>query len=437
MNDERAMILKMLQEGKISVEEANALLDVLKEPDEEEGSGFAQADARPTGDEAPASDSGRGSGEAGGDEGRRTHRVFTERAHRDHDYDHDHDHDRDEDYGVHVDFDLSGLKESLRSTMGSVRETMKGVSESLRDAFAGMGDIDIVQEFGRAMGRVRASDERELSAETGSAARLRITNKWGDVRVTGVDSTSISVTARIVCWASDSERAESELGETNVRLEQEEGEWVLASDLGSNRATRIDYELQVPREFAVTVSTASGDLWLEDLNGSQTVKTMSGDINVASLGSQAEDKQLVSTKSGDVIAAALVGDVTLNSLSGDVSVNGFTGVLRVSTQSGDIRVTDGRGSVQLKAMSGDIEAMLVELGEEPIRLTSVSGDAELIVPTDASLDIDAHSASGDAEVRLELADADRSEHRVTGKANGGAMRAELSSVSGDVTVRGV
>ncbi|MFW5687943.1 MAG: DUF4097 family beta strand repeat-containing protein [Spirochaetota bacterium] len=412
MNDERAMILKMLQEGKISVEEANALLDVLNEPEEQPGGGFFKADAGST---PPSGSAHRPTDQPGGQKGPSGHG-----------------------HGVSfdVDLDFSSLKESLRDTMGTVREAMQGVSESLRDAFSGLGEGDFIREFGRAMGRVRLDDERGLSADTGREGSLRITNTWGDVRVTGGDVSAISGTALVTCWGGDEESVREALEATRVDLTQEEGAWVLATQLASEQGTRVDVELTIPRAFSVAVSTASGDLWLEDLAGSQTVNTLSGDINIASLGSGPEDRQQVSTKSGDVVAAALVGDVTLNSLSGDVMVNGFRGTLRATTQSGDIQVAHGEGSVQLKAMSGDINAALIVIGDEPISLTSVSGDVHLEVPAHASLDIVATSTSGDAAVDLELDDAERGEHRVTGRANGGGLRTELSSVSGDVSVSG-
>ncbi|MFW5688881.1 MAG: DUF4097 family beta strand repeat-containing protein [Spirochaetota bacterium] len=391
MNDERAMILKMLQEGKISVDEANALLDVLNEPQPGEPGGFAKAEADPT----------RGAGTA----------------------------------GVHGDFDFAGLKDTLRATMGSVRETMRGVSDSLRDAFEGFGGFDFVHEFGRAMGRAHADEERRLFAETGPDGTLRITNSWGDVRVTGTDSAAVAGTARVTCWAADEERAREKLAGVSVTLDRRDGEWVVESEPADRHSTRIDFELQVPRALAVVVTTASGDLWLEDLSGSQTVNTMSGDINVASLGSDCGAVQLVSSKSGDIIGAALTGDVTLNTLSGDVSVNGFSGVLRVSTQSGDIGVRDGHGSVQLKTMSGDVRAALLSIGAEDVALSSVSGDVDLTVPTDAAFDLEARSTSGDVRAESELEDAVRSGRRLQGRRNGGGVSVTVTSVSGDIIVR--
>ena len=434
MNDERAMILKMLQEGKLTVEEADALLDVLKE-DDETPSGFAgpepggapsQAD-RATAEHAAAGSTGR---RASGEQDASDRTTGEQRRER--------SGSRADGFRIGLDLsdlDISGLQETLRTTMGSVRETVKGVSESLKEAFSEMGDADLAQHFTRAMGKVRASDEREVRAGTGATGGLRVANKWGDVRVTGADVDEIIARAKITCWAADSESAHGCIDDTDLRLEQQAGEWVLLTSLGSDRGTRVDVDLTVPRAFDLTVSTGSGDLWLEDLSGSQTVTTMSGDISVASLGSGPADRHHASTKSGDIVAAELSGEVTLNTLSGDVAVNGFAGALRVSTKSGDIRVSAGRGSVELQAVSGDISAEIEEPGGEGIRLTSVSGDSRLAVPTGTSLRVDLKSVSGSAEVGLELTDAVRGEHRIRGVANGGAFPAVLSSVSGDVSIR--
>ena len=452
MNDERAMILKMLQEGKISLEEADALLDVLNEPGVPEGGGFsAEPQASDTAKAGPEPDAAERPGRSDAHRERASRAdaaAGAETATGAEASSRDEQRSRQggprfsfhRPAGEDVEFDLSGLKDLLRTTMGSVRETVEGVSDSLREAFSETGDAGVANAFARAMGKVRASDERELTAETGSQGRLQVTNTWGDVRVTGVEATTITARARITCWAADEELASAALADTQLRLEERDGAWAfsaeLSSKLGSARGTRIDVELLVPRDFDVTVSGASGDLWLEDLRGSQTVNTMSGDVNVASLGTGADSRHRASTKSGDVIAAELHGDVALNTLSGDVAVNGFAGTLRVSTKSGDIRVTDGRGSVELRAVSGDISAELLELGPESVTLTSVSGDARLVIPTDAGVTVKAKSASGEARVALDLEEASRSEHVVTGSANGGGPAVVLSSVSGDVTVTG-
>ncbi|MCK4515036.1 MAG: hypothetical protein KAU31_07245, partial [Spirochaetaceae bacterium] len=162
MQDERSMILNMLKEGKISVEETEALLEVLNEGEKEEPGGFTTADTGESGERDPhkvvftidASDEKRR--KAGG--GKRDSKS----------------------QGFGFDFDLGGLKESLR-------ETMKGVSEAVKDVMGELSDLDLGNEIFRAMGKIRSEASDETTESVGEATRLSISNKWGDIRVTGDD----------------------------------------------------------------------------------------------------------------------------------------------------------------------------------------------------------------------------------------------------------
>jgi hypothetical protein len=416
MDDERSMILKMLSEGKITVEEADALLDVIKEAEEpEEPAGFtpkgeaAEADARLPDDESAAHEESADRRDRGHRKGPRGH-AFT--------------------FGI----DFGNLKDTLRETMGSVNETMKGVKETIRAAFEGLEGFDIGEEISRAMGRIRAEAERDLSIESDGATGLTIANKWGDLKVTGTDEDVINATARITAWAGEDDVAQAAIDAIDLAFRRDGDQLVLDCAEKPRRGVRIDYDITVPRGMGVTVSTASGDLWLEELSGSQTANTMSGDINVATLGSTSDDVQTIQTASGDVVAAALTGEVTLSSASGDVMIDGFSGVLRVSTQSGDIAVRDGHGPIQLKSMSGDIEARLTETGDGECSLSTVSGDIDLRLPTNAAFTVSARTTSGTVSAPIELADEHRSDNALDGDLNGGGNPLKLSSVSGDLGI---
>ena len=419
MNDERSMILKMLSEGKISVEEADALLDVVNgSAEDEEPAGFASTTASASGgtDSGSSRDENRGASGAVHDDSHKGHKGH-EKGKK----------------GFSFDIDLSGLTESLRETMGSVHETMKGVGATIREAFEGFEGFDIGEEISRAMGRHRTEAERRLNVPTDGATSLTIANKWGDLRVTGADTDEVSVLAKVAAWAEDVEKAETIIADIDVELNRDGDHLILESRSGVRQGVRIDYEITVPRSLDVTVSTASGDLWLEDLAGSQTANTLSGDISVASLGSGTSDIQVVQTKSGDVLAAALSGNITLSTLSGDVTIDGFEGTLEVSSQSGDISVKSGRGTLRLKSMSGSISAETEEIGEG-VSLTTVSGDIDLSLPRSAAFDFAARTESGDISIGCELEDEERSKRRTAGRCNGGGVAVSATSVSGDISV---
>ena len=430
MQDERSVILNMLKEGKISVEEAEALLEVLSEGEKEESGGFATADTGKSGERDPhkvvftidASDEKR-----------------RKAGHR--------RRDRQADGtsgGFNFDFDLGGLKESLR-------ETMKGVSEAVKDVMGELSDLDLGNEIFRAMGKIRSEASDETTESVGGATRLSISNKWGDIRVTGDDlrvtgvdaatdaaTGTVTVRAKATAWGRSQAEADEAIAKVGVRLEQEGDTWYVRSGLEQAPLgrVRVDYEITLPRRMSVSVSSASGDIWIEELDGEQSITTLSGDITVADLGSDPSAAQVMKTKSGDVVGGALTGDISLSSLSGDVEINGFAGNLQVATQSGDITIQDGSGSVQLKTMSGDIDTALGTLGEKPISITSVSGDIELEIPGGSAVDVRAKSVSGQVGVEIDLDVEKSTEHLVVGVANGGGLELAVASVSGDISIQG-
>lgn len=425
------MILNMLKEGKISVEEAEALLEVLNEGENEEPGGFAAADTAES--KAPP-----------GNQKRPHHKaIFTidssdEKHHKAGHRQRDRQRDGTSG-GFNFDFDLGGLKESLR-------ETMKGVSEAVKDVMGELSELDLGKEVFRAMGKIRSEASDEITESVGEATSLSISNKWGDIRVTGDDlrvtgdddADSITVRAKVTAWGRSQEEADEAIGKFGVRLEQEGDTWHVRSGLeqASLGRIRMDYEITLPRRMSVSVASASGDIWIEELDGEQSIRTLSGDITVADLGSDPTTAHVMKTKSGDVVGGALTGEISLSSLSGDVEINGFSGTLQVATQSGDITIQDGSGSVQLKTMSGDIDAALNTLGDKPITVTSVSGDIELDIPGGSAVDVTAKSASGDVEVKMDLDVEKHTEHLLVGSANGGGLELAATSVSGDITIQG-
>ena len=220
-------------------------------------------------------------------------------------------------------------------------------------------------------------------------------------------------------------RRNSRSTRTSVELVERDGAWVLETRLGSERGTRVDVELNVPHGFSVTVSTASGDLWLENLTGSQNVKTMSGDVNVASLGSGVGDRSSCQHEERRCDRSVARRRRRAQQPLGRRRRKRLLRCSARHTQSGDVRVTDGRGTLQAKTMSGDVHAELVDF---PCQATSRSGSPRSAATRgsrtgqSASLDVEAKSTSGDADVALDLDDAQRGEHRVTGTYNGGRVR---------------
>jgi DUF4097 and DUF4098 domain-containing protein YvlB len=148
------------------------------------------------------------------------------------------------------------------------------------------------------------------------------------------------------------------------------------------------------RYCAVDVSTASGDVQVEQATGEVTVNTASGDISVDRAGGQVR----INGASGDVRVGHAGGDVTVHSASGDLDVGHAQGSVKASTASGDISVgTANRGTVHVNSASGDVSVGVPVGTAVWLDLSTVSGSTR----SDLAMS-DAAPATGTAELTLQI-----------------------------------
>jgi hypothetical protein len=166
----------------------------------------------------------------------------------------------------------------------------------------------------------------------------------------------------------------------------------------------LDVVARVPRESAVAVTTASGDVTLEGAFGGVEMKSASGDLEVA----------------GEVD-----GDVVVKSASGDAQLGPVTGSLVAQTVSGDVTAASVDGPVKVKSVSGDVHIDLLREGE--VSIQSVSGDVALGIEEGSCIDVDAGSTSGELSSEVPLS-------RSQDAGDGPVVLIRSHSVSGDFRV---
>lgn len=394
MSEERVMILKMLNEGKITVEEADALLDALSK---------AGADTPESESEFQVEEEGRGHPNEDSEREQQRERPFGDFR-----------------------FDLSGLASGLN-------DVMREVGDSVRSAMQGIKDIDFEREFSRAFGRAKAHQEREMTVETAEATVVRLRNDWGDLHVRGSDTDAVLIQASLTVWAQSEEEAAALADSVQIAAEVS-GDTL---EISPNKPTgvqrvRVDYRIHVPRSMNLELSSASGPLDVGSMDATMQFSGLSGDITLEDLSGKGEFR----TKSGDVTARNLRGDFTLGTLSGDVEIDGVQGSVSSESKSGDITARGASGDLALKTLSGDVVADLVAFSDNRVQLKSFSGDVELTVPISADATIVAETKSGDVECDLPLQLSSHSRKKLSGTLNAGGGSIVLESLSGDVEIEG-
>jgi hypothetical protein len=248
-----------------------------------------------------------------------------------------------------VDVSLSGS-----GSDGSDGVAVDGESVTVNGQDGEDGGTSVGQSSSSSGSSGSGSADEVTTEEISGVGRLEVSTATGQVRVTGTDATSVTVTRSIYRGGAEPEET--------VRHEGD----LLHIESGCTSSTgpcRIDYEVAVPRGVAVTIEAASGDLFTSGLTGSQSVSSVSGSV-------------VLSDVQGQQTAA--------ESTSGDV----------------EVRLLNPPGRLDASSVSGDVTVLVPDSGPYRVVGSTVTGDAEIGVRTDpaAAATISVTTTSGDITV---------------------------------------
>lgn len=323
-------------------------------------------------------------------------------------------------------------------------------------------------------------------------ASIAVENPLGDVRIVGVEEGPATVKVKRVVWAPSEtelqsvwERVAISLSGTDPRLELH----ISAPD-GFEQGT-VDVEITTPRALSnthikthfgnvevahvagtVEASTVSGSLHLHDIEGNVRGETTSGTIRIeniqgaATLATKSGDIEAskvahglnANTASGDVRASdidgerveckSVSGDVRLEcvgqqapcelvgeSISGDVYLTKIAGNLALKAVSGDLFAADCRTDrAQAQSVSGDITLQFSSAFSGALQASTVSGDVDIALPAGSSVRVTLGTASGALRCDHDAQDVTATETLWSGRIGDGVGTLNVQTISGDVRV---
>lgn len=333
------------------------------------------------------------------------------------------------------------------------------------------------------------SHEQEFHLESG--AFVGVENPLGNVTVTGTEGSTATIVVRKAVWAIRNEdlgglmsKIDVSINGTDARLDVKVG----APDFF--REGTVDIELKVPAFVKARVSsrfgtvqitgieglaeavTTTGTLSLIELKGDARGETATGDIVLSKIGGSAA----VATQSGDIQAADIARGLSANAASGDVSVarveggrvecksvSGDVSVKEIGTQapvdvtvesvSGDANLENAAGSIAVKAVSGnvrvanvaptrlqtqtvsgDIAAQLREAFSGTLQVNTVSGDVMLQLPEGSNVRVSLSTMSGDLRCEHDAHEVSATETLWSGEIGTGAGTLNVQTISGDAHI---
>ena len=206
-----------------------------------------------------------------------------------------------------------------------------------------------------------------LDHEIGADGVLQIRTQSGSIRLRATATGSV----RVHGDPGFAAHATVEAGDGSLAIRTAPDPRVPAGD--RDHGHDIDLIIDVPVRATVVAETASGTISSDGLLGDQRYRTASGDIVLRAVAGHLS----IEAVSGDV-DATVVDDaaITARTVSGDLAVRAVTLTsLQASTTSGDLRLAgrlSGAGPFGIETVSGD--AVLALAGDARIELQTLTGD---------------------------------------------------------------
>jgi DUF4097 and DUF4098 domain-containing protein YvlB len=262
-----------------------------------------------------------------------------------------------------------------------------------------------------------AQNRKEFKFTAQPGATITITNEFGPVTVRPANGRQVVVTATLA-----SDKVEVDQAQTGNRIQ-------LRSHLQQPRLSvdqaRVDYEVSLPPDVAVTVRSANGPISVERMRSDITAEGDTANIDVHDV---ANGRVHVRSMGGAVKLTNINnGNIEVTSVSGPVDMRNVTGPkTEVNTTSGKITYTGNFGT------NGDYS------------FTNHNGDIDVFVPANISVEIAARSLKGSVENDLQVAPKvhapgfaaqNDGARALSGTVNSGGSSVQIRSFSGKIRVK--
>jgi DUF4097 and DUF4098 domain-containing protein YvlB len=221
---------------------------------------------------------------------------------------------------------------------------------SLRPIAATVCAVWVIAAPAAAQSRETEQVDRTIPFQSGGSLRLK--NFSGDIRITGADSSDVTIHA--VRRAT-----RSRLDRIKLSIETSGSEIVINAndraedDNDGDNVVETTFEIQVPRQTNVDVTSFSSGITVEDVEGRHRVNNFSGDVHLLNVSGPLRAK----TFSGNVelrVPGAEGADLRFSTFSGDIESD--LPLTMVSKSRKQLRATlnGGGREVTVETFSGDV-----------------------------------------------------------------------------------
>lgn len=305
----------------------------------------------------------------------------------------------------------------------SIRGAARKGAEAVRESVEGMSKGDL---FGSWFS-VDEQAECTLPLNLSPGSTLRVSAGTGSFKIRG-GSSEASVFARAKVRGKSKDDAKARASSWTLVAEEEPAGVII------RRPTEIGdehYEIDLPDGVNVELKLESGDIEVIDTRGSVRASSKSGDISCQGVKGAVE----VRSGAGDVrIRDAETSSVEIESQTGDIRIERAKGTIKIRCASGDVRAKEiDSQNISIESVNGDIDLDLQSPLDGCLNVRSVYGDVLIDLAGGSNCRVSLASINGDVHCSAPLDEERKSEQHLTGRFGNGDGSIDVSAVSGDIS----
>ncbi len=420
MKEERMKVLEMIQDGKITAEDAVKLLDALGDTPEE-----------PRGEDRQR---------------RRNESRQRQRRRR------------------------RGGADIQVEVQKRIREAMPKARRAVREATRSIPDVgEIVQEalqtaseaFSQWTEDRRQHPEKAVRqfVETTPiqvSDRLSVQTPRGHVTSKIWDRDEVKIDATISVWGTDEEAVNAYAEQIDVQIRRESGVVKVRPNVPKRekgdpiRSVRIDFELRHPEKVNLNVRARHGNITLPKIDGAASLKNNRGKTILEGASGNISIKQ----NRGDVAVQHVGGDFTAQNNRGSIRagrvggravvknnrgttrLENIVGVTTVHTNRGAVEIENPEAGVIVQSRSGKIAVRPHKPIGDDYAIQNKDGAVDLIIPDGSAVDVHGYVGRGgiQTDLPLSITGVSRTSQVVTGQLNGGGSKVAVELGRGNLSL---
>jgi DUF4097 and DUF4098 domain-containing protein YvlB len=222
---------------------------------------------------------------------------------------------------------------------------------TFRSIAAALFALSLFASPAAAQSRETEQVDRTIPMQPGGSLRLK--NFSGDIRITGSDASEVTIHAVRRATRQRLDRIKLSIESSGSEVVINANDRANEDDEDGNNVVDTTFEVRVPRQTSVEVTSFSSGITVSDVDGRHRVNNFSGNVHLANVSGPLRAK----TFSGDVelqVPASDGADLRFSTFSGDIDTDLPLTFISKSRKQLHATLNGGGREVNVETFSGDV-----------------------------------------------------------------------------------